>query len=133
MKQVRDHRRARQAYQRVATIATEKRNDVKALSVKAYKSAVDSFGANVIRSGLGAAVAWLQRRGTPEAGAFLEDLASADLRGIGIVQRADDFAAAVRRASNADYMLATRDAIAVVSWFRRALQTAVAAEKERET
>lgn len=115
----RDQQRARHAYERVAAITGKAGS-----SIEAYKIAVESFGARVIQGGLRAAVAWLQRGGVEAGPDFLEDLATANLRGIGARQRADEFVAAVEAATTADYMLATRDAIAVVAWFRRAVQAA---------
>lgn len=115
MNRRRDHERARHAYARVAEVrGTADR--------EAYKIAVDSFGANVIRIGLLAAVRWAQRRRTSMDDAFLDDLATAGLLGLGDVRDGVAFAAAIRAASSTDYMLATRDALAAVAWFRKAVQ-----------
>ena len=57
MNMLRDQTRARHAYASVGTVPPEHRED--------YKIAVNAFGAHVIRSGLCAAIAWLQRRCWP--------------------------------------------------------------------
>lgn len=116
MNMLRDQTRARHAYASVGTVPPEHRED--------YKIAVNAFGAHVIRSGLCAAIAWLQRRGTKAAELFLKHLDEAGIRGLPAagVQTPPSFVAKVHAADAAGYMIATRDTLALVVWFRRAVQ-----------
>lgn len=105
----RDQQRAQHAYQCVGKVEENNRKD--------YKVQVNSFGANVLRSGLAAAVGFLER---DKASLFLEHLAGANipnLEGAG-----DKFPERVRELPLAEYMLATREALKMALWFRRAVQ-----------
>ena len=109
---LRDQERARFAYERVAAVEQAKRKD--------YENAVLGLGADILRVGLLAALAAVQRlgdRGKP----LLDDLAKANIPGL----EAKDGAQLVERARKLDvdgYMIATRETLAVVSWLRRACQ-----------
>ena len=118
MSALRDQLRARHAYASAARVPQRDRED--------YRIAVNAFGAQVIRLGLCAAIAWLQRAQTEGADLFLQHLDAAELRGLPPGQpgkrAALTFAANVQAAAANDYMIATRDTLALVVWFRRALQ-----------
>ena len=120
MSVLRDQLRARHAYDSVASVPGRHFED--------YRIAVNAFGAQVIRLGLCAAVAWLQRAKTDGADLFLEHLGAANLRGLTPGQPgqgvAQSFAAQVQAADATNYMIVTRDTLALVVWFRRALQAA---------
>ena len=109
---LRDQERARFAYERVAAVEQAKRKD--------YENAVLDLGADILRVGLLAALAAVQRlgdRGKP----LLDDLAKANIPGL----EAKDGAQLVERARKLDvdgYMIATRETLALVSWLRRACQ-----------
>ena len=109
---LRDQERARFAYERVAAVEQAKRKD--------YENAVLGLGADILRVGLLAALAAVQRlgdRGKP----LLDDLAKANIPGL----EAKDGAQLVERARKLDvdgYMIATRETLALVSWLRRACQ-----------
>ena len=109
---LRDQERARFAYERVAAVPQAERDD--------YENAVLGLGADILRVGLLAALAAVQRlgdRGKP----LLDDLAKANIPGL----EAKDGAQLVERARKLDvdgYMIATRETLAVVSWLRRACQ-----------
>jgi len=126
MSVLRDQLRARHAYASVESVPPQDWDD--------YRIAVNAFGAQVIRLGLCAAVAWLQRAPTQGAGIFLGHLDAAELRGLPPGQpgrgAALSFAAKVQAADAANYMIATRDTLAHVVWFRRALQAARPSETE---
>ena len=115
---LRDQDRARKAYTSVAAVPRKDFDD--------YRIAVNAFGAQVIRLGLCAAIAWLQRAKTDGADLFLQHLNEANLRGLDAIQQnrgpAVSFASKVQAADAANYMIATRDTLALVVWFRRALQ-----------
>lgn len=121
---LRDQARARHAYACVAKVPVDQRGD--------YKIAVNAFGAHVIRSGLCAAIAWLQRRDTNAAGLFLGHLDAAGIRGLpsNSGKSAATFVEKVHAVEAADYMIATRDTLALVVWFRRAVQALFAGETE---
>ena len=116
MNVLRDQSRARHAYKSVGDVPPEHRED--------YKIAVNAFGAHVIRSGLCAAIAWLQRRGTKATDLFLRHLDDAGIRGLPAAggTTPPSFVAKVHAADAAGYMIATRDTLALVVWFRRAVQ-----------
>ena len=117
MNVLRDQLRARHAYASVASVPPRQRDD--------YRIAVNSFGAHVIRTGLCAAIAWLQRDDREASGLFLQHLDAAEIRGLAKLDggtKAASFAGKVHAAEAANYMIATRDTLALVVWFRRAVQ-----------
>ena len=113
MNVLRDQLRARHAYASVASVPDRQRGD--------YRIAVNSFGAHVIRTGLCAAIAWLQRDDRDASDLFLKHLDAAEIRGL-VSPPGASFADKVQAAEAANYMVATRDTIALVVWFRRAVQ-----------
>lgn len=109
---LRDQQRARFAYARVAEVPEGKRKD--------YENAVLSLGADILRVGLLAALAAVQRLG--ERGDLLLDhLAKAKIPGLE-AENGDELVAAARKLDVDGYMIATRETLAVVSWLRRACQ-----------
>lgn len=111
----RDQARARHAYDRVRAVPEEQRHE--------YKTLVFALGPNVMRSGLAAALAFVERetKRTRAAGAFLRDLAGANLPGLAGAN--DDLPERVRRLEDVEaYMLATREVLKLSVWFRRAAQ-----------
>lgn len=109
---LRDQRRALHAYEAVAKVPKAQQED--------YKIAVNALGANILRSGLCAAIAAVQRLG--ERGTLLLDhLASAGVPGLEGVT-ADDFAKSVRELDADAYMIATRELLKVAVWLKRAVQ-----------
>jgi CRISPR-associated protein Cmr5 len=109
---LRDQRRALHAYESVSTVRKEQQND--------YKNAVNDLGANILRSGLCAAIAAVQRlgdRGAP----LLEHLATAGVPGLEVAT-GEDFARRVREIDADAYMIATREALAVAVWLKHAVQ-----------
>jgi len=109
---LRDQERARFAYERVAAVPQAERDD--------YENAVLGLGADILRVGLLAALAAVQRL-EKRGERLLDDLAAAKIPGLG----AKDGAQLVERARKLDvdgYMIATRETLAVVSWLRRACQ-----------
>lgn len=92
-----------------------------------YKIAVNSLGAYVMRNGLAAAIAWLERDKSKAATKSLfAHLADAEIMGLGA--SADGLPQAVRDLDAPGYMLASRDFLNVVTWFRRAVQARGSAE-----
>jgi CRISPR-associated protein Cmr5 len=109
---LRDQERARFAYERVAAVPQAERDD--------YENAVLGLGADILRVGLLAALAAVQRL-EKRGERLLDDLAAAKIPGLG----AKDGAQLVERARELDvdgYMIATRETLALVSWLRRACQ-----------
>lgn len=109
----REQERARRAYECVAQIGTSQRDD--------YKIAVNAIGANVVRSGLAAAMSWLERDKSAVTEQLLDHLAGIGILGVGEVDGAG-LPAAIRELPADRYMLATRDLLKIVIWFRRAVQ-----------
>jgi CRISPR-associated protein Cmr5 len=109
---LRDQRRALHAYEAVNTVPSEQRKD--------YKTAVNDLGANILRGGLCAALATVQRLGD-RGDLLLDHLATAGVPGLESATRHD----LVRRVGSlsADaYMVATREMIQVATWLKRAVQ-----------
>lgn len=122
----RDQRRAGYAYARVDALirsarAASDENARKAAERNCddYKIAVKALGANILRSGLSAALADLMRR---NARRVLDDLAGADIPGLGVDGGGDQLFKTVNDLSVGDYMLATRETLQVVMWLKRACE-----------
>lgn len=116
---LRDQARARFAYERVAEVPVNERKD--------YQNAVLSFGADILRVGLLAALAAVQRL-EKRGERLLDDLARAKIPGL----EARNGAELVQKARELDvdaYMIATRETLAVVGWLRRACQATFAEQK----
>jgi len=109
---MRDQQRALHAYQSV--------DGVPALQRGEYATAVHDLGANLLRSGLCAALAAIQRLGARGA-PLLQHLATADVPGLAGATPKD----LARRARELDahaYIIATREMIHVAVWLKRAVQ-----------
>lgn len=107
----RDQRRALHAYQAAAGVS-EKRKD--------YQIAVNDLGANILRSGLAAAMAALERLGD-RGKTLLDHLAMASIPGLEDATK-DTLPNRVRLLDVDAYMIATREMIAVATWLKRAVQ-----------
>lgn len=122
----RDQARAHHAYRCVAAVTGKKLRDD-------YKVRVNSFGSDLMRSGLAATLASIEReraregRGPSAASLFLDHLAAANVPGL---KEADGehLPAAVRELGVDEYMLATREMLKLAAWFRRAVQATFAPE-----
>lgn len=110
---VRDQRRALHAYDVVGRVLGSQRKD--------YKIEVNDLGANILRSGLSAALAALERQKEGRGGILLEHLASADVPGLDGATR-DDLHDRVRRLDVDAYMIATREVLKITGWLKRAAQ-----------
>lgn len=108
----RDQQRALHAYGCVAGVGP---------ALREYKIAVDGLGANILRIGLCAALATLQREKGERGQTVLEHLASAGLPGLEGATAAN-LAQRVYRLDVDAYMLATREAVRVATWLKRAAQ-----------
>lgn len=116
---LRDQQRARFAYAKVAVVPESERKD--------YENAVLALGADILRVGLLAALAAVQRL-DKRGERLLADLARADIPGLS----AEDGKSLVEKARNLPvdaYMIATRETLAVVSWLRRACQATFADQR----
>lgn len=109
---IRDQQRALHAYGCLDKVPKDDQKD--------YKIAVNDLGANIMRSGLCAALAAVQRLGR-RGKLLLEHLAAASLPGLEDV-RADDLARRVRELDVVAYMIATREMLQVAMWLKRATQ-----------
>jgi CRISPR-associated protein Cmr5 len=116
----RQQTRALHAYERVRCVPPGERAD--------YATHVHALGAAVLRNGLAAALAFLERELESEKakkdkplGRLLKYLADAllpetpEMPGVKLPE-------AVRRLEMSGYMLATRELLQVLVWFRRAVQ-----------
>jgi CRISPR-associated protein Cmr5 len=109
---LRDQRRALHAYESVGKVSKAHQKD--------YKIAVNDLGANILRSGLCAAIAAVQRLGT-RGDLLLGHLAAAGVPGLeGAV--ANDLAKRARDLDADAYMIATREMLQVAMWLKRAVQ-----------
>lgn len=109
----RDQQRAQHAYACVGRVPKARRDD--------YKVLVNGLGANILRSGLAATIAFLEREKRDEATTLLGDLGAAKIPGLENTNAAT-LPARVRGLGLDEYMLATREMLRVVLWFRRAVQ-----------
>lgn len=108
----RDQQRALHAYEVVGRVVKKDQKD--------YQSAVNDLGANILRSGLAAAMAALERLGD-RGKTLLDHLATAGVPGLDGATR-DNLSDRVRRLDVDAYMIATRELIAVATWLKRAVQ-----------
>ena len=109
---LRDQQRALHAYNAVATVQSGQQKD--------YEIAVNDLGANILRSGLCAAIASVQRLGN-RGDVILAHLASAGVPGLENAT-AQDLAQRVRGLDADSYMMATRELLQVATWLKRAVQ-----------
>jgi CRISPR-associated protein Cmr5 len=113
---LRDQRRALHAYEVVSKVQKELQKEQQ----KDYRIAVNDLGANILRSGLCAAVAAVQRLGS-RGELLLDHLASAGVPGLEGAG-ANDLARRVREIDADAYMIATREMLEVAVWLKRAVQ-----------
>lgn len=109
---LRDQQRALHAYDSVSKVPKTQQKD--------YEIAVNDLGANILRSGLCAAIAAVQRLG-PRGDLLLGHLAAAGVPGLEGVA-ANDVAQRVRELDADAYMIATREMLEVAVWLKRAVQ-----------
>lgn len=109
---LRDQRRALHAYEAVGKVPKEQHKD--------YEIAVNDLGANILRSGLCAAIAAVQRLGN-RGELLLGDLAAAGVPGLEDAGP-NDLARRVRELDADAYMIATREMLHVAVWLKRAVQ-----------
>jgi hypothetical protein len=108
----RDQQRARHAYACVARVPVADQRD--------YEIAVNDLGANILRGGLCAALAALQRLG-PRGDLVLEHLATAGIPGLEGADKTN-LVKKVRGLGTDEYVLATREMLRVAAWLKRAVQ-----------
>lgn len=111
---LRDQQRALHAYDAVSGVPTDKQ------CRDNYKNAVNDLGANILRSGLCAAIASVQRLGD-RGDVLLGHLASAGVPGLENAT-AHNLAQRVRGLDADSYMMATRELLQVATWLKRAVQ-----------
>jgi len=107
----RDQRRALHAYHCVGSVPEPQRGE--------YKIAVNDLGATILRSGLCAAIAAVQRRDQEHP--LLRHLVAAGVPGLEGVE-ASGVARRVREIDAETYMIATRELLHVAVWLKRAVQ-----------
>jgi len=109
---LRDQQRALHAYNAVLMVQRQQQKD--------YEIAVNDLGANILRSGLCAAIASVQRLGS-RGDLLLGHLASAGVPGLENAT-AQNLAQRVRELDADSYMIATRELLEVATWLKRAVQ-----------
>lgn len=113
----RDQDRALHAYARVTAYVKE----ASASERKDYKVAVNDLGAQTLRSGLAASLAFLERQVKRKAVArLLDDLAGAGIPGLS--GQGKELPGKARALDLDGYVLATRELLRVSQWFKRAVQ-----------
>lgn len=110
----RDQERAQHAYKRVAEIPP--------MQLKEYKVFVNGLGPNIIRSGLVAAVAFIQRNRSDLRDQFASDIASGLPTQWKVPLNLPGLAEHVRQVPHDQYMLLTREILRLSLWFKRAVQ-----------
>ena len=104
---------------------------VGAANQKNYKILVNEFGTNIIRSGLMAAIAFIQRyRDQGVARLFFEHLAGASIPGLHC--NGGDLAAHIKKLEANEYMFTTREFLKIALWFKRAAQAELSNVAEDE-
>lgn len=119
----RDQRMAAHAYACVRAVPPELRQD--------YKVAVDLLGPAILRNGLCAALAYLERNAdSPANRQLFKDLSKAGIPGLSGDGENPEHALPERaRLLNLDdYMLASREILLVAHWFKRAVQATFSEE-----
>ena len=119
---MKDQERARRAYKLVEGVSEKDRDN--------YRIAMNGLGANIIRLGLSAALAELQRRGDRGGNQVLDHLAivlnEAGLPGLEDKQKGkldrNNLVSRINGLEAPEYMLVTRELMAQIAWFRRAVQ-----------
>jgi CRISPR-associated protein Cmr5 len=109
---IRDQQRALHAYGCIDRVPKDAQRN--------YKIAVNDLGANIMRSGLCAALAAVQRLGQ-RGELLLQHVAAASVPGLENAN-ADDLARRVRELDAEGYMIATREILQVAMWLKRATQ-----------
>lgn len=113
----RDQKRAIHAYQCVREVGRPQMEE--------YKIAVNDLGSHILRSGLAATMAYLEREREREAiKLVLRHLAGAAVPGLETVRRPEEIPEKVRGMKLDEYLLATRELLKVLVWFKRAVQAA---------
>jgi CRISPR-associated protein Cmr5 len=114
---LRDQQRALHAYAAVSGVQKAQQKD--------YRIAINDLGANILRSGLCAALASVERlnRDKDKRGdVLLGHLATAGVPGLdGLTAR--ELAQRVRGLDAYSYMVATREMLQVATWLKRAVQS----------
>jgi CRISPR-associated protein Cmr5 len=116
----REQQRALHAWRHVEAVPSEHRDD--------YKSRVHGLGSAVLRDGLAAALTFVEReaRDNKAAARLLEDLAvylaTTGLPELEQAHKRNELPRVVRGLSLEAYMLATREVLKLLVWFRRAVQ-----------
>ncbi|SEK95561.1 CRISPR-associated protein Cmr5 [Stigmatella aurantiaca] len=111
----RDQRRALHAYACVEKVLPKDQGE--------YGPRVQALGSAVLRNGLAAALAFLEReKDKAAARQLLNDLAAAGIAGIPPQVRGEELPREVRKLELGSYMRATRDVLHLMVWFRRAVQ-----------
>jgi CRISPR-associated protein Cmr5 len=108
----RDQRRALYAYEAVGQIPKQDQDS--------YKIAINDLGANILRGGLAASMAALERLGD-RGSRVLEHLAGADVPGLEGATK-DKLPNRVCQLEVDSYMVATREMLAIATWLKRAAQ-----------
>lgn len=112
----RDQRFALHAYASVASVERGAQKD--------YKIAVHDFGTNVLRGGLAAAAASLERRDDGGVRLLRQHLAKASVVGLQGAD-AETLPGKIRELDVDDYIMATRELLHLSLWLKRAVQAII--------
>ncbi len=113
----RDQERAQRAYACVEKVCNRGWRDD-------YASLVGGLGGQVVRTGLAATMAFLQRSKSPARDELLQNLADAGIPGCAN-SSGENLPKRIRDLPLDDYMLATREFLRVVQWLKRAAQALI--------
>lgn len=115
---LRDQQRALHAYEAVSGIPESEREP--------YWTAVSNLGPHILRGGLCAALAGLQRLGK-RGESLMGHLAAARVPGL-VGATKEDLAKKARELDSEAYIIATRELLQVATWLKRAAQASFGGE-----
>jgi CRISPR/Cas system CMR-associated protein Cmr5 small subunit len=120
----RDQTRAKWAYETYKGLSDGDKAD--------FKVAVHALGPNIIRSGLVAALAFLQRTDNAAAGMLFAALAKKEALGLLILDLTDkELPSKVQNLDVEVYMLVTRETLKLTQWLKRAVQAHKSTQKTK--
>ncbi len=117
----RDQRWALHAYEVVGEVPRGEQKD--------YEIAVNELGASILRNGLSAALAALERQKGGRGGILLQHVATAGVTGLAAIS-GKDLPGRVRQLDVDAYVIATREILQLATWLKRAAQATFGEDRD---